>query len=277
MRGEFIDVGGARLYYYAAGTRGAGEPVVLIHGFPTSSHLWAGVVPLVPAGHRVIVPDLMGFGRSDPPPLATGPAGDLSIHGHADRILALLDELRVERACLVGHGIGAAIALSVADRHPERVTRLCLVNAVTAASWPSRQAQLARAVAAVSPLLPSWSLLSLVRRILARGLPASIHVAHVPDQYLRPFSAAGGSAILVRHLRALSARPAPPPPSQRFAGPTAIVWGAQDGVLPIADARLLHTAIPQATLDVISGGHVAPIESPEQVAAVLTKLLAVSY
>jgi pimeloyl-ACP methyl ester carboxylesterase len=276
MRGEFIDVGGARLYYYAAGTRGAGEPVVLIHGFPTSSHLWAGVVPLVPAGYRVIVPDLMGFGRSDPP-LATGPAGDLSVRGHADRILALLDELRVERACLVGHGIGAAIALSVADRRPGRVTRVCLVNAVTAASWPSRQAQLARAVAAASALFPSWALLSLVRRMLARDLPASIHVAHVPDQYLRPFSAPGGSAILVRHLRALSARPALPPPSQRFAGPTAIVWGAQDDVLPIADARLLHTAIPQATLDVISGGHIAPVESPEQVAAVLTRLLAISY
>lgn len=274
MRGEFINVGGARVYYYAAGTRGAGEPVVLIHGFPTSSHLWAGVVPLVPTGHRVIVPDLVGFGRSDPP-LATGPTADLSVHGHADRILALLDELRVERACLVGHGIGAAIALSVADRRPGRVTRVCLVNAVTAASWPTRQAQLARAVAAVSALLPSWALLALVRRMLARGLPASIHVAHVPDQYLRPFSAPGGSATLVRHLRALSTRPALPPPSQRFAGPTAIVWGAQDHVLPMADARLLQAAIPQATLNVISGGHVAPVESPEQVAAVLTRLLAI--
>jgi pimeloyl-ACP methyl ester carboxylesterase len=276
MRGEFIDVGGARLYYYAAGTRGGGEPVALIHGFPTSSHLWAGVAPLVPAGHRVIVPDLMGFGRSDPP-LATGPAADLSVRGHADRILALLDELRVERTCLVGHGIGAAIALSIADRRPDRVTRVCLVNAVTAASWPSRWAWLARAVAAASALLPSWALLSLVRRMLARSLPASIHVAHVPDQYLRPFSAPDGRAMLVRHLRALSARPAPPPPSQRFAGPTAIVWGAQDDVLTIADARRLHAAIPQATLDVISGGHIAPIESPEQVAAVLTRLLAISY
>ena len=49
MRGEFLDLGGARLYYYAAGTRGAGDPVVFLHGFPTSSHLWRDVVPLVPA------------------------------------------------------------------------------------------------------------------------------------------------------------------------------------------------------------------------------------
>ena len=67
MRGEFVDVGGARLYYYAAGSRGAGEPIVLIHGFPTSSHLWRDVVPLLPTGRRVVVLDLLGYGRSDPP------------------------------------------------------------------------------------------------------------------------------------------------------------------------------------------------------------------
>ena len=78
MRGEFVDVGGARIYYYATGTRGAGEPVVLIHGFPTSSHLWRDVAPLIPEGHRVVVIDLLGYGRSDPPN-----GRDLSIKGHA--------------------------------------------------------------------------------------------------------------------------------------------------------------------------------------------------
>jgi len=67
MRGEFLDLSGARLYYYAAGTRGAGVPVVFIHGFPTSSHLWNDVVPLMPQGHRLVVLDLLGFGRSDRP------------------------------------------------------------------------------------------------------------------------------------------------------------------------------------------------------------------
>ena len=44
MRGEFLDLKGVRLYYYAAGTRGAGEPVVLLHGFPTSSHMFRGLI-----------------------------------------------------------------------------------------------------------------------------------------------------------------------------------------------------------------------------------------
>ena len=101
MRGEFIDLDGARLYYYAAGSRGAGEPVVFVHGFATSGHLWSDVVSLMPAGHRLIVLDLLGHGRSDPP--GTRP---LTLHAHAERLVALLDALGVGVACVVGHGLG---------------------------------------------------------------------------------------------------------------------------------------------------------------------------
>ena len=65
MRGEFVEVGIHRLYYYAAGTRGEGDPIILLHGFPTSGHVWGNLVALLPAGHRIVVPDLLGFGRSD--------------------------------------------------------------------------------------------------------------------------------------------------------------------------------------------------------------------
>src|SRR5574337_590242 len=101
MRGEFVDVGGARLYYYAAGTRGAGAPLVLLHGFPTSSYLWHRVVPLLPEGHRVVVCDLLGYGRSDRPLQR-----DLSIAGHAGRVIGLLDALRIASATIIGHGLG---------------------------------------------------------------------------------------------------------------------------------------------------------------------------
>ncbi|MBC7790009.1 MAG: alpha/beta fold hydrolase [Anaerolineae bacterium] len=113
MRGEFVDLGGARLYYYAAGTRGSGEPLIFLHGFPTSSHVWRDVVPLVPDGHRVVVVDLLGFGRSDQPL-----GRDVSIKGHADRVVQLLDSLRIERAAIVGHDVGGGIAQHLAIRHP---------------------------------------------------------------------------------------------------------------------------------------------------------------
>ena len=116
MRGEFLDLSGARIYYYAAGTRGAGNPVVLIHGFPTSSHLWNDVVPLMPAGHRIVVVDLLGYGRSDRPH-----GRGVDVAAHAERIAALLDELHIDRACVVGHGMGGGVAQWLAVRHASRV------------------------------------------------------------------------------------------------------------------------------------------------------------
>src|SRR3954462_774253 len=100
MRGEFVDLSGVRLYYYAAGTRGAGEPVVFLHGFPTSGRLWNDVIPLMPSGHRIVVSDLLGYGRSDRPLTRS-----VDVRAHAERVVELLDQLGIPQACIVGHGI----------------------------------------------------------------------------------------------------------------------------------------------------------------------------
>ena len=109
MRGEFVDVEGARLYYYAAGTRGTGEPVVFLHGFPTSGHLWGDVVTQMPSGHRLVVVDLLGYGRSDPPG-----GRSLTLRAHAGRVVGLLDALGIRTACVVGHELGGGVAQALA-------------------------------------------------------------------------------------------------------------------------------------------------------------------
>jgi pimeloyl-ACP methyl ester carboxylesterase len=96
-----------------------------VHGFPTSSHLWSNLVALLPAGHRIVVPDLLGFGRSD-----LGERADVSIGSHANRMIGLLDTLGIARACLVGHHMGASIATTVAERAPNRVTHLALLHSL---------------------------------------------------------------------------------------------------------------------------------------------------
>ena len=278
MRGEFVDVGGVRLYYYAAGTRGAGEPVLLLHGFPASSYLWSDVVPRLPAGHRVIVPDLLGFGRSEPPQPGQLDS-DLTVGGHAHRIVQLLDVLNAGQACIVGHGFSAAVALAIAARHPQRVTRLCLVNAVTSVSWPARDAMIADAVAALAPALPPGLPLWFARRALRRGFADPALAARSADHYLRGFRSPGGRAVLLAQMRALTraAFPRPPVRTPQSPGrpvPTAMIWGDRDRLLPIAAGHALRTYIPHATLDVVSGGHFAPEESPAQVATIITHLLA---
>jgi len=271
MRGEFLDLDGSRLYYYAVGSRGAGEPIVLLHGFPTSSHLWNAVAPLLPAGHRVVVVDMLGYGRSDPP-RGTG----VDLRSHADRVVAMLDHLGINFACIVGHDIGGGVAQSVAVRHPQRVSRLCLVNSVAFDAWPAREVKIARAMLPLTRHLPPSWILSVVRADLLRGYLDHERGTHGVDLYLRPFAASDGRDVLVSHLLALDSAETQTlaPRLKNIVSPTAIVWGQQDPFLPAALGERLQAAIPNSTLDVIRNArHFVPEESAHEVAAAIGRLL----
>jgi pimeloyl-ACP methyl ester carboxylesterase len=272
MRGEFVDVGGARLYYYAAGTRGAGEPVVLIHGFPTSSHLWRDVVPLIPEGHRVVVLDLLGYGRSDRPL-----DRDLSIKGHAERVIGLLDALRISYAAIVGHDLGGGIAQYLAVRYPTRVARLCLIDAVAFDDWPTRQVKLAKATLPLTRHLPATWVLSILRAELERGYAAEDRGARSVDIYIRPFCQPEGRDVLMQHLEALDPEEtvALQPRLKDIVAPTAIITGAHDPFLPPAVAKRLHESIPDSTFDIIPDvRHFTPEEAPETISSILARWLA---
>ena len=271
MRGEFVDLDGARLYYYAAGTRGTGEPIVFLHGFPTSGHLWSDVVPLVPAGHRVVVLDLLGYGRSDRP--QGHPVG---IRAHADRTVALLDLLGINYACLVGHDVGGGIAQSIAVRHPQRVSRLCLIDSVAFDDWPTRDVKLARAMLPLTRHLPPTWLLSVLRTDLLRGYLDQERGTHSVERYVRTFATPEGRDVFMQHLLALDSADtqAIAPRLKDIVAPAAIVWGQHDPFLSVALAERLRAAIPGATLDVISSArHFTPEECPNKVGDVLKGLL----
>jgi pimeloyl-ACP methyl ester carboxylesterase len=104
---------------------GEGRPVILLHGFPDSGKVWRHQVPaLVAAGFQVIVPDLRGYGKSDKP-------GDVASYAMpllmAD-VIGVLDDAGVERAHVVGHDWGAAIAWAVATFYPQRVDHLAALS-----------------------------------------------------------------------------------------------------------------------------------------------------
>jgi pimeloyl-ACP methyl ester carboxylesterase len=271
VRGEFLDLDGVRLYYYAAGSRGEGEPVLFVHGFPTSSHLWRDVVPLVPAGHRVVVLDLLGFGRSDMPN-----GRDVSLWGHAQRVLQVMDQLRITRATLVGHDIGGGIAQLLAVKQPTRVARLCLVNSVGFGDWPTRDVKIAKASLPLTRHLPATWILGVVKSDLQRGYAEHERGLHSIDQYLKPFVTPEGRDVLVEHLLALDSAEtlAIAARLRDIVAPTALVSGAHDPFLPLDLARKLQQAIPKSTLAVIPDvRHFTPEEAPESVAAVLAELL----
>jgi pimeloyl-ACP methyl ester carboxylesterase len=269
VRGEFIDLSGARLYYYAAGTRGSGNPVVFIHGFPTSGHLWSDVVPLMPPGHRLVVLDLLGYGRSDRP-LSRG----VDAGAHADRVVALLDELRIDRACIVGHGFGGGVAQCIAVRHSTRVSHLCLVDSIGFDRWPIPRLRVSRTFLPIATLAPAF-LLSRLRHELERGYGDRVRAARSIDLYLRPFSGPEGTQAIAAHIRGISAGDRDVQTRLSLVSvPTAIVWGRRDRVLSLDTGQMLVRQIPKATLEVIDDGHhFTPEETPRQIADAIAALL----
>ncbi len=115
--------------------KGSGERgvVVLLHGFPESSHSWRHQIsPLVQAGWRVLVPDQRGYAFSSRPPLVSDYRGDVL----ADDVAALIDFAGVTDAVVVGHDWGAIVTWHVAQRHPSRC-RAIVTASVPWTPWPA--------------------------------------------------------------------------------------------------------------------------------------------
>lgn len=104
---------------------GAGDPVILLHGFPELNHSWRHQLPaLAASGYHAVAPDLRGYGESDAPPEVS----DYALPNLVGDIVGLLDALGVERAHMVGHDWGGSIAWVMAARMPERLRSLVILN-----------------------------------------------------------------------------------------------------------------------------------------------------
>ncbi|MEQ1691018.1 MAG: alpha/beta hydrolase [Gemmatimonas sp.] len=282
MRGEFVDLSGVRVYCYAFGSRGAGEPIVLIHGCFLSSHLWQDVLPRLPKGHRVLVLDLLGHGRSDPPGRAR-----MTVAAHAARLSQLLDVMGVPIASLVGHGVGAAVAALVAHQSPERVARLALVNPTLLAASPSDALVSAR-ISRLAALVPVWRRLSpgwLASAIHSALLPAYAHRdigAHSLDLYLKTFRTREGRDAACAQLRALresrgDAAPVLQPGAIRC--PVTLAVGTLDPWLSNTRTERLVAHLEAAStgnlvVERIPGvAHIAPEEAPDRLGTLVAELL----
>lgn len=112
---------------------GQGAPVILLHGFPDTSHLWRRqILALVGAGYRVIAPDLRGRGRSQRPERVE----DYKISAIVGDVAGIMDALGVERAHIVGHDWGAAVAWAMAALMPQRVDHLVAISVGHPAALP---------------------------------------------------------------------------------------------------------------------------------------------
>ena len=103
---------------------GAGDPIVFLHGNPTSSFLWRKVIPGLTTEGRCLAPDLIGMGKSGKPEI------DYRFFDHARYLDAWFDNLGLDRVTLVGHDWGAALGFHWASRHEDRVAAIAFMEAI---------------------------------------------------------------------------------------------------------------------------------------------------
>jgi pimeloyl-ACP methyl ester carboxylesterase len=279
---RFVRVGEARVAFYE---EGSGAPLLLLHGCPFSSYIWRKVIPLLSSHHRCLAPDLLGLGDTETPTDA-----DWSLRSQAAMVVGLLDALGIERAHVVGHDHGGAVAQLLAAEFPDRVDRLVISNAEAYDNWPSDEERpFVRATQVPllgDVLLWAWSLGPLFRLTLKEAKAVhdpGVLSAELVDGYIR-------ANLSDRHRRAKAMRFLAgqfDPENNRttmdlldglrcFDHPTLLVWAKDDPHFGPAWGERLYRDIPGAVrLELLpETGHLLMEERPEQFATLVGEFLA---
>lgn len=274
---QWLPVRGTRLH---VAEYGAGTPLLLLHGFPQHWYGWRKVAALLAREHRLICPDLRGFGWSEQP------RGGYDTDGLADDVLALLDALGLDRVGLVGHSWGAHLGFRLCLRAPERFTGYLALNMTH--PWPRQRA--------VVPNLWRMWFTSFVEypvlgRLVLRRWPGFTrfllrHQVADPSVWqeaeLGEFSAAAaasaraGQAMFWQYvLRDIPGLVRGSWRHHRLTVPTVLLGGAQDPVIPPSLLAGGERRSDDLTVRVVPGaGHHLPQEKPRAVADAAAALFA---
>ncbi|MFD8229109.1 alpha/beta fold hydrolase [Streptomyces massasporeus] len=254
-----------------------GRPVTLLHGFPTSSHDWAGVVPpLTENGCRVTTLDLLGFGESDKPRHHA-----YSLLEQADLVQAVWKRLEIGTTALVAHDYGVSVAQELLARDSSRISSMAWLNGGLYADL-HRPVLVQRLLhSKLGPLLAramtERRFHTSMRRVLARPVPDWV----LHDMWLS-IARADGQLLAPRLLRYIDERRQYgtrwSDAHEHYPGPTLFVWGPAD---PISGAHVIariRQRMPHAAVTELAGpppvGHYPQVESPHEVAAALVGFLA---
>lgn len=265
-------------YRIAAGAHGAGEPVVLVHGTPSSSLIWRNVAPrLVAAGYRVHLFDLLGFGLSERP---ASPAVDTSISAQVGVLEKMLAHWGVDRFHLVAHDIGGGVAQRFGVFHPERVKSLTMIDVVSYDSYPSARTrqQMEQGLEALINA-PDADHREHFRDWLLSAVHHKERFAAGPlETYLDYISGPIGQPSLfqhqVRHYDPVHTLEIADRIQELGRVPVQLIWGAEDKWQTPDWAQRLNQAIPGSQLTILEEcAHFAPEDQPERTAELISRFV----
>ncbi len=274
---RFFEHDGVRLHYV---DEGQGEPIVLLHGNPTWGYLYRKFIPPLSQGSRCVVPDYMGFGKSDKP--LDKP---YTLAHHIESFTALALHLDLRDITLVMQDWGGPIGLGFGVEHPERVKRLIILN-----TWAFR-------IPEGTPLAP---LLDLFRQphvgeAMVQGLnlfvegflPAGIYhkerLSEIMPAYRAPFpdwNSRIGTLAFPRDIPVGDGHPSTPTMGRiqdnlgKLNVPTTIIWGMQDPAIPPPLIDAWKSVYPHAEVHRIdTASHFLQEDEPEQIVSLILDFL----
>jgi pimeloyl-ACP methyl ester carboxylesterase len=282
-------------HYYSAGE---GEPVLLVHGWPTSSFLWRNMIePLAQIGKKVITVDLPGYGKSDKP-------RDV-VYSHqylADFIERFLEALDIQKTAIIAHDIGVPTVLLWAIRHPDKLERLVLTNSVfypencvllytRNVSWIKRLWQTifypkgSKKLKMIGILIHTPGLRRLffnvkgLKKTLKKGFyNKEIIGEDLLTEYIHPFTGKNASFILTKTFLDLYVEELEiiPPNISKLEMPVLLMYGEQDEFLPAINKQFvdLKKQLSNASIYAVSNaGHYLMEDQPEIVSQKLTMFM----
>ena len=256
---KFAEIDGVKLHYQE---KGKGTPVVLIHGYTSSTYSWKDVFLPLSEKYRVIAVDLKGFGFS------AKPDGDYTRREQGRLVNGLLDHLKIEKAFLVGNSMGGETSINAALQKTERIEGLILVdsagvnfesrNGIT--PWYIRVPFIGRVLSSI--FLTSDALVKI-------GLEKSFYddskvTQERIDYYHQPLRTNDGQRAAMRARQQFTQFPV----EDKLSGinkPTLIIWGAEDEVIPLSAGRKMNSLIKNSEMIVYEKvGHIPQEEVPER-------------
>ena len=279
IRSQMLNVMGLRTRVLEEGDAGGGDAVVMIHGVGGWAENWREVMsPIAHTGRHAIAFDLPGFGETDPP-------GDVAHFGPRDPFYprfvgALLDELGIRWAHLIGNSMGGAVAYTAAVSQPERTRSLALVAGGGVGTDVAFFLRLCT-LPGVTTLSRVFGRPEQARDVLrtcfydARRIPVSLY--DEAERYGFPsfgeFVRALRSGVTIFGVRQ-AVREHWVALASRYAGPVIVIWGREDRVLPVEHAAEAENVMPRARVELIDAcGHLPQVERTDAFLAALLPFL----
>ncbi len=262
---QFVNLGGGLSVHARDEGNDDGPALVLIHGSNSSLQTWEPWVKRLGADYRIISIDLPGHGLT-----GANPTRDYHYAAFVDVVDRVMTQLKVQKFAIAGNSMGGAVAWHYALTHPDRVTAIGLIDAAGAPAWQAKTIPLGFRLAR-TPIIRDVMRSVTPRFVIASSLRSSVSKKEIVndamiDRYWELLLFPGNrQASIDRFALAHNVEPASKEKLAAIKVPTLIMWGAEDGLIPLSSAKWFAGAIPQAQSVIYPGvGHIPMEEVPDQ-------------